>query len=81
MGTLPECLPTPSNGPVRILMICPLCGHENVEAATSLRLSAYSCHGEGCDYRFDLTGGQRKSLADGFSTMWRKFYAALTPAD
>lgn len=61
-------------------MICPLCGQENLEAAPSLR-GPYACSGEGCDYRFELAGGPRQSLAEGFAAMWRRFYAALTPSD
>jgi hypothetical protein len=62
-------------------MICPLCGHENLEAVPVLRAGSYGCTGDGCDYRFDLTGRPGRGVAGGFSAMWRRFYAALTPAD
>jgi hypothetical protein len=82
MENLPEIRQIPPSGPVRILMICPRCGHENLEAAPNLHTGvSYLCGGDGCDYRFDLAGGSRKRLGEGLSAMWRRFYAVLSPAE
>jgi hypothetical protein len=62
-------------------MICPLCGHENLEVTSSVRWGSYPCNGDGCDYRFDPAGAPRQSVAEGFAAMWRRFYAALSPAE
>ena len=64
----------------RILLICPDCGQEHLEFADRLRSSRfYACHGEGCDYRFDMNGGPASSARQGFGALWRRFYAALIP--
>jgi transposase-like protein len=81
MGTIPNIREIPSAARIRVLLICPDCGQENVEFADRLRgTSIYYCTGDGCDYRFDLVGGPRKSFVQGFAEAWRRFYAALTPA-
>lgn len=65
----------------RILLICPDCGQEHLEFADRLRSSRfYACHGEGCDYRFDLMTGPDRTMRQGFAALWRRLYAALIPA-
>lgn len=62
----------------RILLICPDCGQENSEFADTLRgMSAYYCHGEGCDYMFNLAPGQRTDVGKGFMDACKRFYAAF----
>ncbi len=82
MAGTPESKEISSAGYSRVVLICPDCGHENVAVVERLRAAGqYPCGGEGCGYRFDLGGGSRRSLVQGFTETWRKFYAALTPAD
>ena len=40
----------------RIVLICPDCGHENIEFADALRGEAYACQGDGCAFHFILAG-------------------------
>jgi hypothetical protein len=81
MGTTPTIREIPSAARIRILLICPDCGQENVEFADRIRgACTYPCRGEGCDFRFDLLSPPRRSLARGLAEAWRKFYAALIPA-
>lgn len=81
MGHVPDIRDIASAARTRILLICPDCGEENVEFADRLRgRGFYVCAGEGCDFRFDLAAGPRRSLTRGFAEAWRRFYAALSPA-
>jgi hypothetical protein len=66
----------------RILLICPDCGQEHLEFADQLRSARfYACHGEGCDYRFDLSVDGRprrylRDLAEAFKRRFAVFYPA-----
>jgi hypothetical protein len=61
----------------RILLICPECGQENSELADKLRnMSTYFCHGDGCEYSFDLAGA-RRDVGKGFADACKRFYAAF----
>jgi hypothetical protein len=61
---------------VRILLICPDCGHENAEYAQTLQgKGTFYCAGDGCDYIFDL--GRRQDFGTGFAELCRRFYSTL----
>jgi len=73
--------PGRSAKPIRIVLICPLCGQEAAELIETLRgLAEYSCRGEGCDYRFRLKTGADKELAGGFAEAYAKL-DVLDPAN
>ena len=66
----------------RVLLICPECGQEHTEFADRLRGSRLlACSGDGCGYQFDLMNNPRRTPWQAAAGVWRKLYAALTPAD
>jgi hypothetical protein len=62
---------------VRVLLICPDCGHENSEFADPLRgTRAYACNGEDCGYIFELSDSRRTG-GTGFAEACKQFYSAF----
>lgn len=61
----------------RIVLICPDCGHENLEFGDVLRETRfYACRGDGCYYNFDLAA-RRREIGKVFAEACKRFYAAF----
>jgi hypothetical protein len=71
-------IPQVQSTTARILLICPDCGYENAEFASTLRgMSTFYCSGEDCDFIFDLAPDRRIDFGTGFVEGFKRFYAAF----
>jgi hypothetical protein len=71
-------IPQVQSTTARILLICPDCGCENAEFASTLRgMGTFYCSGEDCEFIFDLAPHRRIDFGTGFVDACKRFYAAF----